>query len=470
MLWLALFFPQLLIDSAGTPADLPQLVAGRRQQRRLVVQCNRAARALGIHPSQALNAALGLCPDITVHEEDTALQQTHLHDQALHALQYSSLVSTRGDQLVLLEIAGSLKLFGGEQALLQRIISDFRQRGLALQSGVGPTPLAAELLARAGVTQAVRSCDELPARISPISTAFLPFDAAVCASLHKAGLRECGQLLALPVDAITRRFGQQTGQQLYRLLGKLPDPQVQIQAQAQFRRSLDLALETDNSHILQFTLNRLLTALSGFLRVRDCGVTELELTLQHRHIAPTCLRPRFSQPVCRRRHLLRICMEHLSRTRLPGPVLQITLSASQLLPMRYQTTPLLHDDKQSHGQDSLADLRDRLCARLGEEALYQLAVHDAHWPEQAWQRKPASEPAGTTAAGFPLRPLWLLSTPQTARCALRTGQTERIEGDWYQNGGQRRDYALARDPVNGRWYWVFREDGNSAWQIHGLFA
>ena len=465
MLWLALVFPQLLIDAADLAPDVPQLVAGRLGSRRAVLQCNAVAREQGIRRGQPLNAAVSLCPDAHILEEAPAQQQAALHQQAVRALQYSSAVSTRGSDVVLLEIAGSLKLFGGEQALLKRVVRDVKDAGFLLLTGVGPTPLAAELLARAGHPHIVRTREELSEQIAAIDTRYLPFDASVRQALHKAGLRQCAQLLALPVDAVTRRFGQQTGQQLFRLLGKLPDLQTPVQADAVFDRTLDLPLETDNSHILQFALNRLLTALSDFLRVRDCGVIRLKLTLQHRHIAPTQINAGFSEPVCRRRHLLKICMERLERTQLPAPALQVRLSATQFLPMRHETTPLLHDDRHRES-DSLAALLDRLSARLGEHAVYQPGVRDTHLPEQASHRQPVS----VRVSDYPLRPLWLFDTPQAAPPSLRIGQTERLENGWYQGEDQRRDYALARDTLSGRWYWVFRNSTNAHWQVHGLFV
>ena len=463
MLWLALVFPQLLIDAVAD-TQRPSMVAGRLGSRRAVLQCNAAARQHGIRRGQPLNAAVTLCPDAHLIEDDPSRQQSLLKEQAVRALQYSSAVSTCADHVVLLEIAGSLKLFGGESALLKRVTRDFNDAGFHLQCGVAPTPLAAELLARAGHPNSIHNTADIASQISDIDTRFLPFEPKIRQALYKAGLRRCAQLLALPIDAVTRRFGQQAGQQLFRLLGKLPDLQTPIEATPHFSRRLELPLETDNSTILQFALNRLLTALADFLRVRDYGVIRLTVTLQHRHIAPTQINAGFSEPVCRRRHLLRICMERLERTSLPAPALQIELTAAQFLPMQHDTLTLLQDDRRRQG-DSLPALLDRLCARLGEDAVYQPGVADAHLPEQATQRQPLS-----ANGDFPLRPLWLLEQTHPAPSSLRTGQTERLESGWHQGADERRDYALARDPFSGRWYWVYRKDDNTPWQLHGVFV
>src|SRR5690606_26503530 len=106
-------------------------------------------------------------------------------------------------------------------------------------------------------------------------------------------------------------------------------------------------------------------------------------------------------------------------------------------------------------------LRERLRARLGEQALQGLQVQADHRPEQA-----CSEHAVTTSAATVLpstqgaRPAWLLSTPIPLRGAppeLLAGP-ERIESGWWDGGDVRRDYYIALLP-SGQRAWVFRPVG-----------
>jgi protein ImuB len=121
-------------------------------------------------------------------------------------------------------------------------------------------------------------------------------------------------------------------------------------------------------------------------------------------------------------------------------------------------------------------LRERLRARLGEDALYQLAGHPDPRPEQALRRDAtlAREPAPLR---LPPRPAWLLPRPMPLRDhALRVlAGPERIESGWWDGGDVRRDYYVVRTSLGQR-AWAFlpagvRDEGPaSGWMLHGWFA
>lgn len=65
------------------------------------------------------------------------------------------------------------------------------------------------------------------------------------------------------------------------------------------------------------------------------------------------------------------------------------------------------------GHDTIGSLLERLSARLGEEQVYRLALHDDHRPECA--TRPATlfdKPAVVNQALLP-RPLWLVDPPES---------------------------------------------------------
>lgn len=129
--------------------------------------------------------------------------------------------------------------------------------------------------------------------------------------------------------------------------------------------------------------------------------------------------------------------------------------------------------KSRQQQKSLGEIIDKLSSRLGEQALYTLSAVDDHRPEKAWKksffdhREPLSQQ-------WPTRPLWLLPTPLPVSPACNRSLTlennaERIETGWWDTNDVRRDYFIAIDSSGAR-YWVYRNRGQTALFMHGIFA
>ena len=78
-------------------------------------------------------------------------EQQALEQLASWLEQFTSVVCIAGPDVLLLEIAGSLRLYGGLLSLRQQIAAGLEQQGFSASLAIAPTPLAATWLARAGV-------------------------------------------------------------------------------------------------------------------------------------------------------------------------------------------------------------------------------------------------------------------------------------------------------------------------------
>lgn len=472
MLWLALYFPQLLIDGLSTPVGSSSAIAMVRSDKtpRLVEQCSASAVEAGISPGMPLNTAYALQPALQVLEFGEQQQQNVLDTLGQWAMQYSSSVSPEGLQALLLEIQGSLRLFAGLEKLTDKIDRDLQALGFRYYSGIAPTPAAALLLAHATSGRVVLETGQIEAAIADIGVEYLGFSDFVQNALYQSGIRRCEQLVALPVASLTRRFGTDTGARLYKLLGKLPEPRLSLVPREGFSQSLELPLETTNLEVLQFSLNRLLAALSGFLQSRELGVEELAINIDHHRRPSSQVLMRFSDPAASRKHLLRVCRERLERENLAAPAIAIGLHAIRLAPLIYRHHDLF--DRHANLGSDINRLLDTLCARLGKHAVMTLATRDEHRPELASQNRLPETPV---ESGFwPLRPLWLLDEPRPAPPLKLLGNAERIESGWAEGEDIRRDYFIARDRQSGSFYWVYRTRhdavDNEVFFIHGIFS
>jgi protein ImuB len=492
MLWVALEFHALalqLVERAGPGPD-PLVIAEGPAQRPIVACANEAAISAGVREGQAVAAARALAVELRVHERDPAAEREALERIAAWAAQFTPMVAVE-PQGVVLEIASSLKLFGGHARLCAAIRQGIRDLGFQATLGVAPTPLAARLFARAeSKGRAVRGCLELAdlaERVAELPLFLLDWPAEVLARLTDLGLLRVRDLAAIPAEGLARRFGPKMALDLERLLGRVPDPRLPYKPPERFRSRLELPADVEGVEALLFPLKRLLVELEGSLRGRGAGVQRLDLWLEHGRSASTRVELEFASPEREADFILGIAREKLGRLTLPAATCGIELRADALLPYTPRLgTWLPGAREQAIGRERLLE---RLAARLGKERVFGIALADDHRPEKDWapafagvtsSRHPGRREAMARDPGISPRPTWLLQRPHklltrdgtpTLQGELRLlAGPERIEAGWWEGEEARRDYFVATG-VRGERYWIYREHRDpSAWYLHGVFA
>lgn len=478
-LWASLYLPDLLLDNLANDnhdnsnSDETAIAITERCNNRMQVRsCNQSARQAGISCGMSLNSAYALLPALSVVEYNAEREATLLRQVGEWAMQFSSVVCLHPTNHILIEIAGSKRLFEGFDSLLPLIQQKLCKLGYQGQMGIAPTPLAANLLARANIRRGIVQKSRLPQTISELSVGYLELPADTLESLRRSGIRQIGGLLNVSPASLTRRFGPSFVNYLDRLMGNHPDPRTPLRLRDFFERSLDLLLEVHDTNALQFATQRMINELAAFLIAGDNGVNTFSLTLRHEKHADTTLQLNFLQATSQAKHLHRVLSEQLSRTTLPGPVCGLQLLADTFSEIDRDASDFFVKSRQQ--QKSLGEIIDKLSSRLGKGALYTLATVDDHRPEKAW-KKSTPDTREETLKQWPERPLWLLEQPRAVspdlyrRLSIESN-AERIESGWWETDDVRRDYFLVCDQQGTR-YWAYkkREDDSTLF-IHGLFA
>ena len=467
-LWISLYLPNLQLESINPEQSAPIAITERIKNRQQIKSCTTAAQAFGIGRSMTLNSAYALCPALTVLEYNENKQTELLQQIGEWATQYSSIVSLHPPDHLLIEIAGSKRLFEGYKILITLICEGLSKLGFKAQAGVAPTPLAANLLARANHRRAITRKERLQDNLKNLSIALLDVDDHVKAGLQQSGIHKIGRLFVISPASLTRRFGPAFVKYLDYLLGKHPYPVTPIRSSEFFERLLDLPIEVDDTNALQFATLRMSNELSGFLIARDCGVNGYLFTLRHERQQDTCISLRFLQATSQAGHLHQVLTERLSQTVLPAPVCGLHMLADTFSTIERDGTDFFH---KSQGQKtSFGEVIDKLCGRLGQDVLYTLLTAEDHRPEKAWRKSFPDCPQDDNLH-WPQRPLWIFDKPRTTgRNLRRISNIERIETGWWDETDVRRDYFIA-DDKHGTRYWVFKSrDGSSELYIHGIFS
>ena len=475
MLWIALDFPCLPLETfALTSAHTePWAITDGTD----VLVCNRQAHALGVRHGMRLSAACALSPHLNHRQRDMAAEAATLDTLAAWAGQFTPNVSVESPRALLLDIEGSLRLFGGIRPILQALKHGLDDMGYTATMACAPTATAALLLARAGMQKIINCKRALEAVVAALPLAALEGDARTAQMLHAVGVRRVADLTALPRDGVARRGGRALLDTVDRALGRLPAPRRFFTPPAQFDAHLELTAPVAHSEALLFAANRLLNQLTGFLAARNGGVQRFTLTLLHERSAPTPVEIELVTPTRDSAHLTLLVRERLAALALAAPVHALRVAAGDILVLAEENRELFPD--RSGAQGEWQKLVERLRARLGPQAVHGVAAHAEHRPERA-SRTTRPGTAGTTPACGP-RPLWLLAAPQPLReiaarphyhqnaLALVAGP-ERIESGWWDDDDVKRDYFVAQTPDHAT-LWIYRERrAPGGWYLHGVFS
>ena len=470
MLWACVLLPHRPLDTLRRlrRATAPLAVVEGAPPRAWILEADDAAQRAGVHPGQALTAALALLPTLEARPRDRQAEQQLQQLLGAWAYRSSPQVRFEDDGAVLIEIGASLALLGPWPALARRWRSELAELSLQHRLAVAPTPLGARVLAAARDGLAVRDPQPFHRLLQDVPLIVLPLEAALIERLHGVGLQRLGDLLALPRMAIGKRYGVELLGWITRLLGEVPDIQPLYQPPSRFEAHADLGSEVVSTEALVFPLRRLVDDLAAFLMQRSGGVQEFTLGLRHARDAWTRIPISLRSPTREAAQLFEYARARMGRTALPAPVRLLSLEAENLPPF----IPLADDLFERRPGEALdwPTLCERLRARLGDAALYQWQpVADAR-PEHA-QRRVAQVLDEGNAPDRP-RPLWLLPQPLPLREGIEAflAGPERIEAGWWDGGEVRRDYYVVRT-TQGQRAWVFTPAGQRGpWLLHGWFA
>ena len=426
------------------------------------------------------------------------------------------------DEAVLMDVTGSLRLFGGLprlMALLDAHLNAFFESNLAVahtKRSQGATSLIA--LGR------LRWQADGPA-VHAKRVADLPMHTLSAARPHhgvleRIGCRTWDDLLRLPRDGVARRFGAGLLEALDRARGSVPDDYPWRVLPEAFEEKIELETLAIHGPELMAGVERLLVSLQAWLLGRQSGLSALRLTWhldKRRDVPPTGeLEIRTANPAQDLRHMARLVSEHLAQQQLPAPVHSLTLQslATELLVDSAAATASLLMQAQHQG-DSAVELVERLVARLGDARVQVWQACADHRPEQMqrWvnardaikpiaasarpkratglkhtKKRPAKAPGD--AEGVPvhnrtlrtdirtdaLYPSWLLPEPLKLQTVanrpvyqgrlVRLAGPQRLEiGGWLMAGESRDDADERRlNPPALRDYFIYRsEQGSLLW-------
>jgi protein ImuB len=398
-----------------------------------------------------------------------------LQKLCLHAYSFTSFVSIEPPNALLLEIKGSVKLFGSLPQLHLGIDDCWRRLALQAHSAIAPSTLGALWLARAGDPSQIEDIELLPTHLAKVPIACTAWDAERLQTLRAMGVTHLGELMRLPRAGLARRLSPALVRDLDIALARQPAPRRAFVRRERFRERCDFETEIEHVAYLEKALEPLIERCARFLRRRQAGIQALQLKLKHREGPATCVQLGLASITSERRRLSDVLCQKLARLDLRAPVRGMELISGSLRALSASSLDVFAGFTGAGSRDSAPQLVERLRARLGEDAVYGVCLIPEHRPEAAWRR--VHELRLTAAARIEEevfdqklpRPVWLLNEPMPLPKPEILQGPERIESGWWDGKGVARYYYLARLAVGAR-LWVFQERQSKRWYVHGVFA
>ena len=405
---------------------------------------------------------------------------------AIEAQDFTPRVSLEPPDALLLELRGSLGLFGGLQPLFAQLQSRFPE---AAAIALAPTPLAALVLARAGKSCCLVDATRLVSRLSPLPLRCLRWPEQAITRLSSMGVHTIGEALRLPRAGFAQRFGTVLLESLDRLVGRRADPRKAFRPEERFHLRCEPSFELADKAFVLHTITPALQALEGFLQERQRGITALLLRLEHRGRPASRCVLRLAAPEHRASQFAYLLESRLQSLVLPAAVRCCELRSGGLLEYAAASDALWQPGEQGGGAGArMPAFLERLRARLGPDSVHGLCVLADHRPERLSREAEPVLKAAPASAVMPWasgrRPLWLLREPcplvatqdgsgypghRGSRLALLAGP-ERLETGWWDGSDIERDYYVAADGEGAR-LWIFRErSGARGWYLHGHFG
>lgn len=406
------------------------------------------------------------------------------------ALQFTPKVALAADA-VLMEMAGSTRLFGGKRALRDRVVHESAELGV-VQVAWASTSLAALALARAGVENGFKA--PLSALLDALPLHTLEATLPHALTLAHIGCRTLGEVRRLPRGGVGRRFDKQLLRALDQAYGLQPEVHQWVTLPECFEARLELMARVELAPALLFGARRLLLQLCGWLAARHSGTTAVTLRWAHDDLrsreagAGGSLIVRTADPTRNIEHLCRLLAEHLAKVELLAPAGELALSADEVCPLEERSASWLPDAEGAG--ESLHLVLERLAARLGPEKVLRPVVCSDHRPEWMcrWQSAAETLPRKPVASANLPQPTFVLPTPLKLAVSrnhprfqgelLLLAGPQRVEEGWWD-----RDEALqeTRNVVRDYWVawsehagllWIYqtRLDDQAAWYLHGHFA
>jgi protein ImuB len=506
-------------SGAATGQRAPLVTSIRNGSRIEIAAACPAAQALGLRPGMAVTQARAQVRGLDIRPADPEGDRAALRRLAiLAARRWSPLTTLSGTDGLFLDITGTAHLFGGEEAMAQRIVRLLARTGFTARIAIADTPGAAWAVthhAEANVT--ICPPNGQADALAGLPMTALRIDETAIELLKRLGIEWIGQLAAMPRAPLVRRFGAATVLRLDQALGDMPEPFDPVIPSEAIVARQRFAEPIATAEAIEHWLGVLVPQLTIALAAEGLGVRALECIADRVDGVPQRIRIGLARPSRDAAHLLRLLKRRIEDVEPGYGIDAIALHVRRAAPLGPEPVVERLDEEAA---PDIATLVDTLATRIGLKRMWRMRAVESDVPERATTRMAVLDPPerggarpkiddvgqlDRSPALHPWHPEWpkparLLRRPERLdhvvaelpdhaprrftwrgqpHRVVRADGPERVYGEWWRRTAeaeQVRDYFRVEDDA-GRRYWLFRRGdgertatGDLSWYLHGVFG
>jgi protein ImuB len=416
---------------------------------------------------------------------------------ALWCIRYTPITAVDGADGLILDASGCAHLWGGEQSYLTGIITRLTEAGYQTRSAMADTIGAAWAMARfAKQTEKQPTIIEKDAQLNallPLPPAALRLEAPIIQRLQKLGLYRLDKFIAMPRNALRRRFGAAFLLRLDQALGHEEEFIEPVQAVEAYIERLPCLEPICTAGGIEIALERLLDTLCGRLQKEGKGLRtaifsgyRLDGKLQRISIGT-------NRPTHNTKHLFKLFAEKISSIE-PGLGIELFLLEAPKVEDAPPSQKTMWKGACDLNSKNISEMLDRIANKVGGDSIRRYLPDEHYWPERSVKRAASLQEEAPDWPDTHNRPIHLLSHPEPIEVTApipdyppmlfrykdilhkirRADGPERIEKEWWIDNARIRDYYTVEDQDGAR-FWLFRSghytgSQSCQWFIHGFFA
>ncbi len=383
-------------EAAAPAEEAPFATVIDTAGRRLLAAVNPAASAAGLAPGMPLADALSFVPGLATTIAELANDAASLLRLAEWCGRYSPWTAPDGADGIKIEITGCAHLWGGEGALAVDLVARLGRQGITAHIAVADTLGAAWAYARFGEAgreaPAILPLGDTRAALAPLPVEALRLDPATAQGLRRVGLKQIGDLYAMPRAALARRFGESVAQRLDQAFDDLPEPLSPLGETPSRRVRLSLAEPIVDPVDLALAAERLAQDLVARLVGEGTGARRLVLAFHRVDGRVERLTLGTARPIRDPHHIAALFKKRID-TIDPGLGIEdMILAAFAVERLGPEQIGLPGSSAVKATGAGVPALLDRLGNRLGLAAVSRIEARESHIPERASVKVPVASP------------------------------------------------------------------------------
>lgn len=484
--WLTLRHPEL--------RGLPVVFAAPDHGRMLIVAANSKALADGVSIGMPVADAKAVINGLQVFDENSGRAGKLLKGLGEWCTRYTPIIALDLPDGLILDVSGCTHLWGSERAYLKDIVNRLRSKGYDVRAAMADTVGAAWAVARFGKVIPIIPAGEHARALLDLPAAALRLEPGVLQRLQKLGLTTVGSFISMPRSVLRRRFGEPFLFRLAQALGQADEVLQPLHIVPPYQERLPSMEPIRTAVGIEIAIQRLLETLCKRLHEEGKGVRVAVLKGYRIDGKMEQVQIGTNRATYNINHLFKLLELKIASIE-PALGIELFILEATKVEEVSQVQEALWAGKPGLDDIAVIELLDRLAGKVGADTIHRYVPDEHYWPERSIKQAASlEEQPGIDWRSDRPRPVRLLPMPEAIEVTApipdyppivfiyrnhrhrvrRADGPERIEREWWLEGGQHRDYYQVEDQ-DGQRYWLFRlghyqQDGSNQWFIHGFFA